>query len=559
MNNDELLKKVSSLEDRIKELESQKKENLSMFGRSYSQVGNSNSDFLIKTKGQVKIQWGAKFIDLIKDGKINVDSSFIFKVKDVKDIGVKDGIYVLNDNSVYLKSGGEPINLVGEMGNTFVSFLEQQETNSEQKYNALTNIGFIYKDLSQVNDSALKNGIVYIESEQKLYIIQDGELSSFAVDFPNPFTQQFIIAKTDNTKGSLLIKGEGINNSLAFETLYIYTKGGESFINPDGDLHIQAGGEDRIKVSFSQVEFLTEQVIGNMFKSSGANADSGFRLYLNNGESTLEIDNLILRKSSLKENSNEFIHPTYWYGKTNLITSASTEPNPENPEEIGYAISLKYKNEYEVGDYLYTYISIKVSKYYSKLILFPLKVRMVDTETGNDIFVELDTEHFDTKDLEITDQDEILASLSGKTVFFVGNPKEKSTLIKQGQNNIDIIQSSGIDDEQLIKSISVRIGKILELGLSIKNNGADEPYTSEIGVYSKDGLFLNAAYTSDYNLPQEDNSSRLASTEWVVLKLKEITDSIKELKEKVAEVETSVTSLEERVTALENTQTEEPT
>ena len=55
MNNDELLKKVSSLEDRIKELESQKKENLSMFGRSYSQVGNSNSDFLIKTKGQVKI------------------------------------------------------------------------------------------------------------------------------------------------------------------------------------------------------------------------------------------------------------------------------------------------------------------------------------------------------------------------------------------------------------------------------------------------------------------------------------------------------------------------
>lgn len=58
MNNDELLKRISSLEDRIKELKSQKKDNLPMFERSYSQVGNSNSNFLIKTKGQVKVQWG---------------------------------------------------------------------------------------------------------------------------------------------------------------------------------------------------------------------------------------------------------------------------------------------------------------------------------------------------------------------------------------------------------------------------------------------------------------------------------------------------------------------
>ena len=54
-----------------------------MFGRSYSQVGNTDSDFLIKTKGQVKVHWGSKFIDIIKDGKINVDSNFIFSVKSV--------------------------------------------------------------------------------------------------------------------------------------------------------------------------------------------------------------------------------------------------------------------------------------------------------------------------------------------------------------------------------------------------------------------------------------------------------------------------------------------
>lgn len=77
-----------------------------MFGRSYSQIGNSDSDFLIKTKGQVKIQWGNKFIDLIKDGKINVDSSFIFKVKSKDKVGVKDGIYLTDDGMVYLQIGG---------------------------------------------------------------------------------------------------------------------------------------------------------------------------------------------------------------------------------------------------------------------------------------------------------------------------------------------------------------------------------------------------------------------------------------------------------------------
>ena len=43
--------KIKTLESRIDKLEAEKKNNLTMFGRSYSQIGNSNSDFLIKTKG----------------------------------------------------------------------------------------------------------------------------------------------------------------------------------------------------------------------------------------------------------------------------------------------------------------------------------------------------------------------------------------------------------------------------------------------------------------------------------------------------------------------------
>ena len=44
---------------------------LKLFGRDFDSIGSSSSDLLLKTKGQVKVQWGNKFIDLLKDGKIN--------------------------------------------------------------------------------------------------------------------------------------------------------------------------------------------------------------------------------------------------------------------------------------------------------------------------------------------------------------------------------------------------------------------------------------------------------------------------------------------------------
>ena len=45
-----------------------------LFGKTYNSVGTSESNFLIKTKGDVKIQYGNKFIDLLKGGKIVSES-----------------------------------------------------------------------------------------------------------------------------------------------------------------------------------------------------------------------------------------------------------------------------------------------------------------------------------------------------------------------------------------------------------------------------------------------------------------------------------------------------
>ena len=245
MDNKELLKELESLKKRISQLESQKKDNLSMFGRSYSQIGDPNSDFLIKTKGQVKIQWGSKFIDIIKDGKLNVNTDFIFTAESADKLGVKDGLYIVSEdsnNSVYLKLGDNIINLAGEVGNTYVSFLEEQETTSDQKHQALVNAGFLHETLDSIDQNSLQNGIIYIESEQKLYTVVNGTMTELGFTFPNPFTDQFVIAKTDNKKGAILIKGTGIENSLAFESLLIYTDTDSTTFESDNSIVYNIGG-----------------------------------------------------------------------------------------------------------------------------------------------------------------------------------------------------------------------------------------------------------------------------------------------------------------------------
>ena len=56
------------------------------FGRTYETVGNVSGDLLLKTRGGIKVQIGSSFIDLVKNGKINVDIDII------KEASSKDNI-----------------------------------------------------------------------------------------------------------------------------------------------------------------------------------------------------------------------------------------------------------------------------------------------------------------------------------------------------------------------------------------------------------------------------------------------------------------------------------
>lgn len=512
MDNKDLLKELESLKKRVSELESQKQDNLSMFGRSYNQTGNLNSDFLIKTKGQIKVQFGGKFIDLIKDGKINVDASFIFTVKSQDKIGVKDGIYLTDDGLVYLKVGENLINLVGEIGNTYVSFLGEQETQADSKYTALRNIGFLYPDINSFGEDSLQNGIIYIEAEQKLYIVQNGQLSEFSIAFPNPFTEQFIIQKNDANNGALLIKGSGITNSLAFDSFYIFTEEGNTYLRSDGEINIMIDEDTFINVTQSKTT-IKNIVEANTFQSIDASYDSGFMLYIDDNGSTLIVDNLIVRNQSDEVSTG--IYPVQWSLKHNVITSVDQVSDPTLGS--GLALSLKYKNEYKVGDYIYFYGDVEVNDFSSQVIRIPAQVRMLNTETGNIIYVEVLTNL-----IENVGSLQELPNCIGKITYLVGS-EEKLHLLRYAEQQIDLVECQTVEEEQSSDSIQARYGLLDDLNLKERDNVTQtEPEIKGQGIYSGQGYFSKAGYEKDYGLLDDDDSTQLASTEWVRKLLKRI-------------------------------------
>ena len=219
---------------------------MNLFGSNYDSVGSSNSNLLLKTKGKVKIQYGSKLIDLIKDGKINADISLIYQQDSV---GSKDGIYVSSAGTVTLVVNNTQIVLAGEGAtNTFVSFLMEQETTPDQKYQALKNIGLVQETLDTSN--IVQNGIVFTRDTGKLYIIKEGTVSEYTVDFPSVLNGQFTINNTSGTEGSLIIQGQGVNNSIYFDTFTIYNNNQSvATINAQSGINLNINNQSMLKVT----------------------------------------------------------------------------------------------------------------------------------------------------------------------------------------------------------------------------------------------------------------------------------------------------------------------
>lgn len=273
-----------------------------LFGRTYSTVGNSDSDFIIKTRGQVKVQWGKKFIDIIKDGKLNVDVSFIGSVDSYNDIGSKDGLYyVKEDGSIYLVVNGNKINILGDVDGTYVSFASKQDTADEQKGQASKNLGIRYSSKDEATEYGVTNGIVFLEDANRWYIVEDGVFTLYPSELESPYKKQLIISKEDSSIGALVISGQGNSNALVFnagsDTLSIYKDFDNYSIDSSSPIITTVGTASTAELGLDGLS-LSESLFCDSIESSSASDSTGFKLYMLDGKSILSVDQLMVRESS---------------------------------------------------------------------------------------------------------------------------------------------------------------------------------------------------------------------------------------------------------------------
>lgn len=284
-----------------------------LFGRTYSTVGNSDSDFIIKTRGQVKVQWGKKFIDIIKDGKLNVDVTLIKEVSSIDSI-TSDGIYMLEgSNTVVVRINGVTVSLVSDNSDNYVSFIRPQLTTDEQKKQAQRNIGLRYSTIQEAITDSAYNGILFIDSDKKLYIAEDGVYTEYLSDISNPYNKQILIKKTIKREGegigALVVSGNGEDNSLVIgsqlQGLQVYKEDNNAVVKGVGTMiEIYSDDSHLIELASTGVTFKTrtaieDTLVGDMIQSTNSSSISGYRLYYDeySKESTLEVDNLITRNS----------------------------------------------------------------------------------------------------------------------------------------------------------------------------------------------------------------------------------------------------------------------
>ncbi len=84
------------------------------FGSMFEGVGSVVQDLLLKTRGNIKVQCGAKFIDLVKGGEIVVPDKNLFETVESTDEIKESGIYLCEKN-VYFKIGDILIKINGEI------------------------------------------------------------------------------------------------------------------------------------------------------------------------------------------------------------------------------------------------------------------------------------------------------------------------------------------------------------------------------------------------------------------------------------------------------------
>ena len=385
-----------------------------LFGKNYQETGKSSSPLLLRSNGEIKLQWGNKFIDLVKNGKINSEAKDCIFTVDTSDEIKANGIYlVTEDSSIWINVEGAKTKLSDD-GTTYVSFLTEQKTTPEQKQQALTNLGLIYENIDTLNKAHHVTGLAYVVESNKLYLIQNGVVSEYQVTLALPTSGKF----DDLAISNLTIKNNTINSSQLILT-----------INNIPYLQLN----DNILCS---VPFLVDKLQSVNYNYN----KSGFALYQDNGKSVLDIDSLNWRniESELPKNQKTYITYTI-LGDFNIVTEV-TDVSSET--ESLYKLQLKYPNN--IPPNLPNYILAELETTYN-IFLLTTKVQVQDNISYNQIVLDKNIPETYQLYVKFSDSSTKLYSRNDAKLFDVNLKVDEAYLYNNG---IDTKYIVDIDNAQ---------------------------------------------------------------------------------------------------------------
>lgn len=409
-------------------------------GKPSNTVGEKDSTLVLRGRS-IKIQWGNKFIDLIKNGKINVDADKILKTADSVEGITSDGIYLVGE-SVWAVIGGTKIQIAGDSATTYVSYLVAQETTPEQKNQALTNIGFYYDTYEQAQNAGLTTGIVYVQGDNKLYVVKDGVLT------------EYITTSTSNNTS---------DKETPMEKLYI----SEYSLMVDGEEYITCDGDIKVHKKL---------VLEDGLMSNGATSSFGYRLYTQYGESYLEVDNLIVRNTTPDKVS---IYPIKYYQEENIILSAV---DSENTNQL--QLTLLQSDKYKVGDILTTSIlldnEVEITdedgeiETITEQVLTSIDFKIESTEDNKTYIVSTEFKNLDSN---------VISSLVNKSIFY---KKGQLPVARIKDHNYDLFEANS---EQELENVNTRLGSLQELTIDLLGEQISKYTNKDLGIYSDNAVF----------------------------------------------------------------------
>lgn len=407
-----------------------------LFGKNYQEAGSSSSPLLLRSNGEIKLQWGNKFIDLVKNGKINSGAKdYIFTV-DTSDEIKANGIYlVTEDSSIWINIEGTKTKL-SDNGTTYVSFLTEQKTTPEQKQQALTNLGLIYENIDALNKANLVTGLAYVVESNKLYLIQNKVVSEYQVTSALPTSGKF----DDLAINNLTIKNNTINSSQLILA-----------INDMPYLQLN----DNILCS---VPFLVDKLQSVNYNYN----KSGFALYQDNGKSVLDVDSLNWRniESELPKNQKTYITYTI-LGDFNIVTEV-TDVSSET--ESLYKLKLKYPNN--IPSNLPNYILAELETTYN-IFLLTTKVQVQDDVSYNQIVLDKNIPETYQLYVKFSDSSTKLYSRNDAKLFDVNLKVDEAYLYNNGIDTKYIVDIDSAQKHDIIP-LEFEVCKIDKYYITIK-------------------------------------------------------------------------------------------